>query len=35
MIDAAEAVGQFIAGRRREDLDCDRMLSLPSCVPSR
>lgn len=26
MVDAAEAVGQFIAGRRREDLDRDRML---------
>ena len=26
MIDAAEAVAQFIAGRRRADLDGDRML---------
>ncbi|MBE0617428.1 MAG: DUF86 domain-containing protein [Proteobacteria bacterium] len=26
MIDAAEAVGQFVAGRRREELDRDRML---------
>ena len=25
MIDAAEAVGQFVAGRGREDLDRDRM----------
>lgn len=26
MIDAAESVGQFMAGRRRVDLDRDRML---------
>jgi uncharacterized protein with HEPN domain len=26
MIDAAESVVQFIAGRRRADLDMDRML---------
>ena len=26
MIDAAEAIGQFIAGRQRADLDADRML---------
>jgi uncharacterized protein with HEPN domain len=26
MIDAAEAVAQFVAGRNREDLDRDRML---------
>lgn len=26
MIDAAEAVGQFIAGRQRQELDRDRML---------
>jgi hypothetical protein len=35
MIDATEAVDQFIAGYQREDLDLDRMLLLPSCVPSR
>lgn len=26
MIDAAESVGQFVAGRQRDDLDRDRML---------
>ncbi|MBI5443527.1 MAG: DUF86 domain-containing protein [Deltaproteobacteria bacterium] len=26
MIEAAETVSQFVADRRREDLDCDRML---------
>ncbi len=26
MIDAAESLGQFIAGRKRTDLDTDRML---------
>lgn len=26
MVDAAETLGQFMAGRRREDLDGDRML---------
>ena len=30
MIDAAEALAQFVAGRRREDLDKDRMLLFAS-----